>query len=114
MKLGSVGVTISMDDGVAEKIRVNVLYRSFVRPVLQYLDNRKNTLQEKEIKVMCSGTLNETSQTSQIEMTPEQEALHKLISKTDWYHSIDLGYGVVTPASCITGLSCLFIIFQTI
>ena len=97
LKIGSVGLTISLDDCLAERIRANVLYRFFVRPVVKYLDNRRSFLRNKESQIMPGEAISGTPRMSPTEITPEQHSLRTMMAETDWYHSIDLGHGVVTP-----------------
>jgi len=46
---------------------------------------------------MPAEAMSGTPRMSPSEMTPEQQSLSMMIAETEWYHSIDLGHGVVTP-----------------
>jgi tRNA (mo5U34)-methyltransferase len=92
-KLKSIGFMFFMEDRTVERIRSNVLYRIVIRPVLQLL-YRKNSTPENSLP--WKPERHDLIKISEI--TPEQkDILQRIASIDDWYHSIDLGHGVVTP-----------------
>jgi tRNA (mo5U34)-methyltransferase len=110
IKLGSFGLEISVGDRLAERIRTNSLYRHFVRPTRAFLARSRNSSEEstseavtdvqtsdpEHFRLLYEKPLNAEPQT---ERTPEQKKILGKISDLEWYHSIDLGHGVVTPGS---------------
>jgi tRNA (mo5U34)-methyltransferase len=55
-------------------------------------------MNNKERNIYHSDEINRNNQAILSEGTPEQKAIIKRVSSTtDWYHSIDLGHGIVTP-----------------
>lgn len=92
IKIGPMDLTLKMDDRFARKITSHALYRSLVGPVLQSLNNRNRIPGDRESRVSSVEPKIEKK-----ELTPEQKALYDQISGTNWYHSIDLGHGVITP-----------------
>lgn len=97
LKLGSLGLTISVDDILAGKIRSNAFYRSLIRPVLHYLEKRGKNGPVRNIKVTEDGHISTAADELAAELTPEQKALREQVATTKWYHSIDLGHGIITP-----------------
>ena len=98
LKIGSSGLTLTIGDGTVETVRSNIFYRMLIRPVRRFLSLLRNTPDREEGK---RGQADEVSgkdrQLKAVDATPEQSAILNRISGIEWYHSIDLGHGVVTP-----------------
>jgi tRNA (mo5U34)-methyltransferase len=97
VKLGSIGLTISIDDRLAERIRSNLFYRHLIRPALNALVYSKDTLRSKGKTFLPAEQPFDNQEGIPFKETPEQKAIIKQTADIDWYHSIDLGHGVVTP-----------------
>jgi tRNA (mo5U34)-methyltransferase len=83
LHVGSVDVTVSMPVEVAELIRSSAFYRRVVRPVLKWRHPRASVPQLADPPA--------------VPLDAEGRALLARVEEVDWYHSIDLGHGVVTP-----------------
>jgi tRNA (mo5U34)-methyltransferase len=93
----SIGLRISIADSIATKIRSNIIYRHLIRPAIHFLDNRNNHVTKQEPRESAGEAAGMPLKAAPAELTPEQIAIHEKIAVTDWYHSIELGHGVVTP-----------------
>jgi len=76
-------LTVSIPAEVADRLRSSVVYRRMVRPALTRPHRDPNVAKP----IMTPVT----------PLNAEARALRARIGEVDWYHSIDLGQGVVTP-----------------
>jgi 2-polyprenyl-3-methyl-5-hydroxy-6-metoxy-1,4-benzoquinol methylase len=97
MKIGATGLTITIGDRIIETIRSNILYRVLIRPLRRVLFYLKNTISNEDGKGELLTTSRENHQVGMPEGNAEQKAILQRISEVEWYHSIDLGHGVITP-----------------
>lgn len=97
LKIGFIGLTITLGDRIVEVIRSNMFYRFLFRPVQRLLFNLIEKMKNKENKAARTDESSSTHQTRMSEFTPEQKAILGRISEVEWYHSIDLGHFMVTP-----------------
>lgn len=90
LRLGSLELAIAVDAQRAEGIRRNTAYRHILRPALDWLGRSRNGSSAP------SSTLsNDTSHRAPA--SPEARKIIDLIADHDWYQSIELPHGVVTP-----------------
>jgi tRNA (mo5U34)-methyltransferase len=80
---GPFDVTVSMPVEVADRLRASLLYRRVVRPTLTRRPGR--------------AVSPEPAPAIPVPVDADGQALRERIAGVDWYHSIDLGHGVVTP-----------------
>lgn len=103
LKLGPIDLRISMDDQPAERIRNSRVYRYLVRPVLKSMARSDNatgkTGNSTSVHQPVKDQAVSYSEDNPYSGTPEQESILERISGIKWYHTIDLGYGVVTPGN---------------
>jgi len=78
-------------------IRASILNRFLFRPVRRLLSNPKDNLENQAGEIRQADKASNNNQIKISEGTPEQKAILHRISEVEWYHSIDLGHGVVTP-----------------
>jgi tRNA (mo5U34)-methyltransferase len=98
LKIGSSGLTLTIGDGTVETVRSNIFYRMLIRPVRRFLSLLRNTPDREEGKrAQADEVSGKDRQVKAADATPEQTAILTRISGIEWYHSIDLGHGVVTP-----------------
>jgi len=97
LKIGPTGFTVSLEDRTVEMIRSNVLYRIFIRPVMRFFSSMKDTMGKDGGAVIPVNESDINRQVKASGMTSDQEAILSRISGVEWYHSIDLGHGIITP-----------------
>jgi tRNA (mo5U34)-methyltransferase len=97
MKIGATGLTVTVGDRVVEMIRSNILYRLLVRPIRHLLSYLKVTKENDKERRNPVDMFNDKHETMISDGTAEQKALLQRIADVEWYHSIDLGHGVITP-----------------
>jgi tRNA (mo5U34)-methyltransferase len=83
VRAGPLVVSVSMPVVVAERVRSSAVYRRVVKPAL----TRRGS----------SSLASAPPAPPRGELDAEARALLARINEVDWYHSIDLGHGVVTP-----------------
>jgi len=109
LKLRSLELKISVGDNFAEKVRSNFLYRHLVRPFRKRAKNDRNDAQRtayqglnyvrQQHNLLYEKSEGSRAQTISPETAPEQKKILEKIRGVEWYHSINLGNGVVTPGS---------------
>lgn len=67
-----------------------------MQPVLRLLKRIKVTLMNKEEDLNHVNEISADIRDALSDKTPEQKAILQRISEVEWYHTIDLGHGVVT------------------
>ncbi|HEX2035725.1 MAG TPA: methyltransferase domain-containing protein [Chloroflexota bacterium] len=96
--LGPWGITVRMRAEHAEAVRNSLPYRTVVRPALTRLEQFSARIagqyangphQEIDPEVLPAGAMD----------TPEVRAMWRRVAAVKWYHSIDLGHGLVTPGN---------------
>ncbi|MHA2283543.1 MAG: methyltransferase domain-containing protein [Promethearchaeota archaeon] len=97
LRIGSTGLTITISKRIIEMIRSNMLYRFLIMPARRFLFYLKDSVKNRVGKTSRVDELRHNLQVIMSEGTAEQKAILHRISEIDWYHSIDLGNGVVTP-----------------
>lgn len=97
MKIGSSEITLTISDDTVEKLRSNMIYRRFILPVRRFLGSQKNKANADGAKAYQVDEVKHNHEIIMAEGNPVQKAILDRISKIEWYHSIDLGHGVVTP-----------------
>jgi len=78
-------------------IRSSVFYGFLIRPVLRLFFYLKDTVRLKGNRFSQVAEISNDHQVTISQGTPEQKAILHRVSEVEWYHSIDLGHGVVTP-----------------
>ena len=81
--VGSVDVTVSMVPEVAERVRASAVYQRFVKPLR---GRREPVVPVKAITVIRP-------------IDEEGAGLLERVNAMEWYQTIDLGHGVVTPGT---------------
>lgn len=121
IKLGPVEILISTNDNIVEKVHENIFYRHIIRPVLNFFsaltsNTYSKSIPKKPLNAQHKDKINEKSaehkhilipkellgdnqQTASSNTTPEQKAVLERITDIEWYHSINLGHGVITPGA---------------
>ena len=104
LSLGPVDLTVGMPPELAERIRANPLYRGFVKPTMTRFGRLAHGRNGNG-----NGNGNAAPETSDLlppvpveapkptDLDPEGRAIIEKITGQEWYHSIDLGHGVITP-----------------
>jgi tRNA (mo5U34)-methyltransferase len=109
---GGISFTVSFSDQIAQRIKENILYRFLVRPLIRFMfavDSPQDNIHEKKsmrlsvknrkLKLSYEKPSGNSSYAMVPERTSEQENILRKISDVKWYHSINLGDGIVTPGS---------------
>ena len=78
-------------------IRSSVFYGFLIRPVLRLFFCLKDTVRHKGNRFSQVAEISNDHQVTISQGTPKQKAILHRVSEVEWYHSIDLGNGVVTP-----------------
>jgi len=78
-------------------IRSSVFYGFLIRPVLRLFFYLKDTVRLKGNRFSQVAEISNDHQVTISQGTPKQKAILHRVSEVEWYHSIDLGNGVVTP-----------------
>jgi tRNA (mo5U34)-methyltransferase len=109
MKLGSFGLTVAVENRIVDRIRANILYRYFVRPLRNWLaQNSLNsgdaapsepTEHRQKVRLVDKKRLDNHNRVEVTQRSPEENAIRERIDNNVWYHSINLGHGVVTPGA---------------
>jgi tRNA (mo5U34)-methyltransferase len=109
IKLGSLGLTISVKDKVVDRIRDNILFRCIVRLKRSLLAQRllnpgeptPGAPREKlqDVRLVDKKPFENNTRSEISEGLLEEKAIRERIADNTWYHSIDLGHGVVTPGA---------------
>ena len=74
----------------AERLTSNWLYRNLLRPLLDHMFNLSMRMGNR-------AALGDTYLPNGMEDTPAAHALWECVASHEWYHSIELPHGVVTP-----------------
>ncbi len=90
LRLGGFELAIATDAGRAERIRNSLPYRFVLRPAL-------GLIQRQNDRPRTAAEPPQASPAPQPDTDPEAAAIRERVSKVRWYHTIDLGRGVVTP-----------------
>jgi len=96
--LGPVDVTVGMPPELADKIRTHAAYQRIVKPTMDRLSRHRHNGDG-------NGNVDAGNVLPPVPVMPPQpadldaegRAIIERIVEHDWYHSIDLGHGVVTP-----------------
>ena len=109
MKLGPIGFTVFIENQLIEKVRRNIFYRYFIRPIrkifsAQYVVPKEpqpgnTTNDHQEVRLIEKNSLTINHHTNVFEGTAEQKEIIQRIGGFEWYHSINLGHGIVTPGA---------------
>ena len=97
VKIGSIGITVTISDRYAEMIRSNIFYRFLIRPALRLLFFGKDEMKHERGRTSQVDELSHQHHIIMSQGTPDQKAILHRVSAVEWYHSIDLGHGIVTP-----------------
>src|ERR1700722_1054500 len=90
--IGGFEVTLSMDD----RARSNPLWQYFLKPVAHSVRSLKAAV-TGAVEDASSHRANVSPAARPAVLKPEQAAVYDRIKDIDWYHTIDLGNGVLTP-----------------
>ncbi len=82
---GRIEITVSVPPEIAERLRESAIYQRFVKPVAK----RRHPQTIEAVPAANSSRA--------VPIDPEGRALLARTAEVDWYHTIDLGHGVVTP-----------------
>lgn len=96
--LGPVDLTVAMPPELADKITNNVLYRRVARPSMHRLSGaiaRRNG--NGQLDTWDHVPAVPATAPVPADLDPKAREIIERIAEHDWYHSIDLGHGVVTP-----------------
>jgi tRNA (mo5U34)-methyltransferase len=83
---GPIEITVSVPPEIAERLRASALYQRIVKPASRWRHPQTTTVASPGPKPAPAAPLD-----------AEGQALLARIREVDWYHTIDLGHGVVTP-----------------
>lgn len=103
LRLGALEMTLSIEPGQAERLKKSLPYRYLIRPAWDRFSgnghhNGHNGHSVDDPSIYDAGHSTEAPLDLKHEpRTPEARAILEQISGYKWYHSIDLGQGVVTP-----------------
>jgi len=93
LSIGGVDVTIAVDRDRAERLRNSFLYRSILGPGVR----RVRRLRRGEGPVNGAGDAEPALQELARPLSAEAGAILERIADIEWYHTIELPYGVATP-----------------
>lgn len=98
VRFGSVEVAVAMPDAKARRIAQSALYRKALRPAATWMTRQLSA----RAKVNGNGASHNSddlpmSPPRPEDLDPEARRIIELIAPIEWYHSIDLGHGVITP-----------------
>jgi tRNA (mo5U34)-methyltransferase len=101
VSMGPVDVTVAMPPELADKIRDSRIYRRVVRPAMHRLAHlgRIGRGGEEVASAEAADLLPPVPVTppEPSDLDLEGRAIIERIAEQEWYHSIDLGHGVITP-----------------
>lgn len=97
IQLGSVEFGIAVDAPQAERIRTSVPYRYLIRPALSWLSNRRNGNSNGTSLDNANGAVSPDATRDRAPISPESRKVIDLIADHDWYQTIELPHGIVTP-----------------
>ena len=86
---GPVEITVSAPPEIAERMRASALYQRIVRPAFRWRKPHADPI------LTTSAPAPRSTPAEPIDA--EVGAILERVSEVDWYHTIDLGHGVVTP-----------------
>ncbi len=98
LSLGPVDVTVTMPPDIADKIRANTVYRRVLKPTvdrLRHLGANGNGNVHVEAGDLLPAV--PAAAPTPADLDAEGRAIIETIAGQEWYHSIDLGHGVITP-----------------
>ena len=99
LTLGPVDVTVAMPPEIADKVRTNTLYRRVLKPTMHRLHhlggNGRNGNGHAETADLLPPVPATPPKPSDLDA--DGRAIIEKITGQEWYHSIDLGHGVITP-----------------
>jgi tRNA (mo5U34)-methyltransferase len=102
VSLGPIDVTVEMPPEIADKVRTSTTYRRIVKPTMHRLSrhrhdgngngNGNGNFEPHDVLPAVPETPPQPA-----DLDPEGRAIIEKIAGQEWYHSIDLGHGVITP-----------------
>jgi tRNA (mo5U34)-methyltransferase len=98
ISMGPVDVTIGMPPEMADKIRLNPMYRRVFKPTVRrvkHIGRKNNGNGLVEPRDLLPAVPSEPPRPTDLDV--EGRAIIERIAGQEWYHSIDLGHGVITP-----------------
>lgn len=98
VRIGSVELKIALDAVRAEKLRRSAFYRYLLQPALRRVSSNDNGHNGSGAGHYRAGTASSAPAANlPPPATPEARAIIEQISGYEWYHTIELPHGVVTP-----------------
>ena len=96
ISVGPVDLTVEMPPELADKVRANPVYRRMVRPAIDKVRHRGAN---GNGHVEAGDLLPPVPVAPPVpsDLDSEGRAIIEKIAGQEWYHSIDLGHGVITP-----------------
>jgi len=101
--IGQYELTVRMPARAADQLAGSLLYRKLLRPSARSVYHALRTVQSSRVRSHGAGapasgiTSFPATPPRPEDLDPEALALIQRVAPIDWYHSIDLGHGVVTP-----------------
>lgn len=93
IKFGSIELGIAVEASRAERIRKSLPYRKLIRPALDRMQASEVRGNGREVRQAQA----QVAQISEAEASPEAREILKRIAEVEWYHTIEMPHGVVTP-----------------
>lgn len=102
ISLGPVDVTVAVPPELADRVRVNSVYRHMVKPAFDRLsrsngNGHANGNGNGHVDIDLSAVTVPAVVPDPESLDAEGRELIEKVARRQWYHTIDLGHGVVTP-----------------
>lgn len=94
VQLGKFQLSVGMNLEDAEKMRKSLLYRRFIRPVFSLAGRGSRNGHRRQ---RINGHAPAAAAGAQIAVSPEVQKIVDRMNDIEWYHVMDLPYGLVTP-----------------
>lgn len=96
IRLGTLEVAVALEAQQADRVRKSAAYRHVVRPAIERLKAGRSGGNGSSSNGVSSDRIFADAPWT-APATPEARTIIERIADYDWYHSIELGHGVVTP-----------------
>jgi tRNA (mo5U34)-methyltransferase len=107
--VGSVGIFVTINETFIERVRNNFFYRFLIKPVQNWLTHGTSghgnpalngtSENHQRVSLIDRNRVENHDQAETFYGSAEEKAIRDRISAHIWYHSINLGHGVITPGA---------------